>query len=126
MKIADKKGQYYADFVNSLLDFNKSHYQKLLANDKGEINRNYFYMKNLVILYGSSEVIEKLSICEKRGIDFEVDEGREIYLDLIEAMKEDIENPKIIYSWWKRKLSSKDKRNNIGYILFGYKESNDE
>lgn len=126
MKIADKKSQYYADFVNSLLNFNKSHYQRLIDNDKDEINRNYFYMKNLVILYGSSEVIEKLSICEKKGINFDIDEGREIYLDLIEAMKKDIEDPKIINFWWKKKGRNKDKRNNIGNILFGYKKTNDE
>ncbi|MGP9039419.1 hypothetical protein [Cytobacillus kochii] len=126
MKIADKKSQYYADFVNSLLNFNKSDYQRLIANDKDEINRNYFYMKNLVILYGSSEVIEKLSICEKIGINFDVDEGREIYLDLIEAMKKDVENPKIINFWWKKKFGTKDKRDNIGDILFGYKKKNDE
>lgn len=63
MKIADKKGQYYAEYVNALLDFSKSHHQRLMSGDNGEINRNYFYIKNLVILYGSNKVIKQLSIC---------------------------------------------------------------
>jgi len=48
----------------------------------------------MIILFGSDDVIEKLAICEKNGINTNFEEGRLIYLDLIKAMKKNIESPK--------------------------------
>jgi hypothetical protein len=125
MKIADKKGQYYADYINALLQFNKPIHVRMRENTQGDIDRNYFYLKNLVILYGSNEVIERLAICERDGIHFETKEGRERYLYLIEAMKKDIENPKIIKSWWIRKLAMNKRNEHIANILFDYNGSDE-
>jgi hypothetical protein len=122
MKIADKKSQYYAEYVSSLLEFSVPSYTRIKEGTNNEVNRNYFYMKNLVTLYGSNDVIEKLSICEKHGIDLNTEEGKNYYLDLVEAMKEDIENPRLVRSW--KKGISKDKRKEyISIILFGYKKA---
>ncbi|MCK6256832.1 hypothetical protein LCY76_09520 [Fictibacillus sp. KIGAM418] len=126
MKIADKKGQYYADYINALLQFNKPIHLRAREHEIINTNRNYFYLKNLVILYGSNEVIKRLSICEKNGINFKKEEGRESYLKLIEAMKKDIENPKIIRSWWIRRIAMNNRNNNIADILFDYKQESEE
>lgn len=123
MKIADKKSQYYADYVSALLEFRVPSYIRVREGTNEEVNRNYLYVKNLVILYGSNEVIEKLSICEKHGIDLKAEEGKKHYLNLIEAMKEDIENPKVIKSWWKNAISRDKRKDNISTILFDYKKA---
>ncbi|WP_078380575.1 hypothetical protein [Sutcliffiella halmapala] len=121
MKVADKKGQYYADYISALLEFSKPVHQRMREND--EINRNYYYLKNLVILYGSSKVIENLAKCETDGIDIKTKEGKANYLNLIDSMKEDIENPKIIKSWWNRKFGSVERKENINNILFDFKQN---
>lgn len=120
MKVADKKSQYYADYINALIDLNKP--VPLPTKERNKeiytVNRNYTYLKNLVILYGSDEVIEKLAIGEREGIYTSTEEGQERYIDLIKAMKRDVENPKLIKSWWKRRRSTAKRDENISDILF--------
>lgn len=122
MKIADKKGQYYSEYIDALMEVNKTHYERMRENNgmdnSKDIGRSYFHIKNLVILYGSNEVLKKLSVCEKDGASFKTEEDVSDYLDLIEAMKKDIENPKIIKSFWRRNVIEKNKREAISNILF--------
>lgn len=56
-----------------------------------------------MILYASDEVISKLAICEREGIDTKTKIGKHNYLDLIEAMKKDIEKLRIIKVIWRGK-----------------------
>ncbi|WP_041964071.1 hypothetical protein [Mesobacillus selenatarsenatis] len=121
MKVADKKSQYYAEYINALLVFSRPTSIRTDFNTSYEINRNYMYCKNLVILYGSDEVIENLAICEKEGISTSSIEGQERYIELIKAMKKDVEQPKLIKSWWKRKDTHR-RDGNIYDILFDYKK----
>ncbi|MDM5425997.1 hypothetical protein [Bacillus mycoides] len=121
IKVADKKSQYYAEYIRALLEFSKP-IQLLEPEQRHEINRNYMYFKNLVILYGSDNVIEKCAICEKHGQQFGSLEGQERYIELIKAMKEDVENPKIIKSWLLRKTRTSNLDENIADIMFNYKK----
>lgn len=114
IKIADKKSQYYAEYIKALLEFSKPAQNQ---EQKYEIERNYFYSKNLVILYGSDNVIEKCAVCEKHSHDFTSPKGQERYIELIKAMKQDVENPKIIKYWFKRRKSY-DLDNDIADIVF--------
>jgi hypothetical protein len=123
MKIADKKSQYYSEYVSAFLDFGVPSYIRLREGTNGAVNLKYLYVKNQVILYGSNEVIEKLSICEKHGIDINTEEGKKYYIDLIEAMKEDIENPIVIRNWWNKAISRDKRKEHISTILFGYKKA---
>jgi hypothetical protein len=120
MKVADKKGQYYAEYISALLEFSKPYHLRMNAN--GDIDRNYFYLKNLMILYGSNKVIENLAKCEVEGINTKTEEGKSNYLNLIDSMKEDIENPKIIKSRWNNDFDSLERQEHIKNILFDYKQ----
>lgn len=122
MKIADKKSACYAEYLKSLSDFSK------IANSSDqetirEINRNHFLNKSLLVLYASDDVLGKLAICEKYGIQLGLTEGNERYLELIKAMKRDVEKPKIVRSWFvrmrKRRVAELDR--NIADILIYYK-----
>lgn len=44
MKIADKKGQYYAEYINALLEFSKPIHQRITQDSNFDINRNYYYL----------------------------------------------------------------------------------
>lgn len=118
IKIADKKSQYYAEYIKALLEFSKPVQNQ---EQRQEIERDYFYSKNLVILYGSDNVIKKCAVCEKHSHNFTSLEGQERYIELIKAMKQDVENPKIIkYGFKRRKLYNLD--NDIADIVFNYKK----
>lgn len=120
MKMAEKKGQYYAEYISALMEFSKS--QDNIQYKTHEINKHYYYLKNLVILYGSDQVIDNLAQCEENGINFSTDKGKTSYLNLIDSMKKDIENPRVIRSWIKIQLNSNSRKNNIETILFNYKK----
>lgn len=122
LKIADKKSMYYSEYINALLEFGKPAHIRMREDVNGEINRNYFYYKNMIILFGSDDVIEKLAICERNGIDTKSEVGRSLYTDLIKAMKKDIENPKILKSSWKSKKAISNREQHIHTILFDYKK----
>ena len=115
LKIADKKSNYYAEYISALLKF---------ENTNEEINRNYFYYKNMIILYGSDDVIEKLAVCERIGINTNSEEGRIIYTDLIKAMKKDIERPRLLKTFWRSKHTVFERDEYINTILFNYKKKN--
>ncbi|RIU93437.1 hypothetical protein [Oceanobacillus picturae] len=112
MKIADKKGEYYFQYINVLHEFNKDFIQE-------DTNKRYLIFKHLCVLYGSSEVLNKMAVCEKNSINTSSEQGIQELTDLVMAMKKDIEKPKLTSRWYRKHKQNK-LDSNIKDILYKY------
>lgn len=82
IKLAEEKSKHYSRYFDILY--------------APELNtRLYLYQKTNIILYGSNEVIKKLSICEKNGINTNDIDSQKDLSELVYAMKKDIERPRL-------------------------------
>ena len=118
IKTVERKSQCYGEYLKAFVEF--SNHEKM-KDPKGfsEINRNYYHCKAIVVLHGSHDVLEKLAICETQGIKSIEDAN---YLNLIKAMKKDVENPKAIRNWLMRKIRASKLDRNILNILARYNQ----
>ncbi|MGM1433611.1 hypothetical protein ACS2CQ_11820 [Bacillus cereus group sp. BceL295] len=116
IKSAERKSQCYGEYLRAFLEFSNHEKMKDLKG-ASEVNRNYYHCKAVVVLHGSHDVIEKLAICEIEKIKSLEDVN---YLNLIKAMKRDVENPKVIRNWLMRKIKVSKLNQNIVNILARY------
>lgn len=117
MKIADKKGELYTQYLSVLHEFNPHFMQR-------DTNKRYLFFKYLNVLYGSKEVLDKMAVCEKNSISNETEQGKQELAELVIAMKKDIEKPKITSRWYKE-MSNKKLEKDIKTILFEYSKVTD-
>ncbi|QKY70297.1 hypothetical protein [Lentibacillus sp. CBA3610] len=110
MKVADKKGEFYTQYLNVLHEFNPNFMQK-------DTNKRFLFFKYLNVLYGSNEVIEKMAVCEKNGINNKTEQGKQELTELVIAMKKDIEKPKLANRWYKKTNNNRKLEKDIKDLL---------
>jgi hypothetical protein len=99
IKIAEKKSQCYSQYLHALISLN------------GKIDKDFYFAKTQVILYGSKGVLEKLANAEKYGISMQDVEGQNRFVELVTEMKKDVEKPNV------QRVKSEDMNAHIPDIL---------